>query len=153
MQFYYEFLTRRRGPKEAEAVIGERLEMRRKRNADGEEVHMEVLGHHVAALNRIGRCAEGEIEGRQAVALAERLYPGENDPRVARVQAWLGESLVCLKRYDEAEAILLRCYELQNAATGLPKRDAPLVATILAQLYDRSGKPDEAQRWAARGPR
>lgn len=144
----YEFYMMSGQLPKAEAAIRQRLEIRRKRGATDDEMYIEILSSHIVVLNRTSGCREAESDAREAIEVARRVYPA-GDARIARVESWLGESLLCLKRYQEAEAILLRAYAAQNAATGIPKRDAPMTAIMLAQLYDRMGRPEEAKAWDA----
>ncbi len=149
MELRYQMLMNHGKLKEAEPIIAERLRMRTQRGADQELAHLNVLRDHIAVLNRIGGCRKSEPEASQAVALAAKICP-PGDPGIARAESWYGETLVCLKRYAEAEPLLLRCYQTQKSAgPGLPQTEAAVTAVILEQMYDRMGMGDEARRWGA----
>src|SRR5262249_38737042 len=75
-----------------------------------------------------------------------------------RVRTRLGANLLRQKRYAEAEPLLLKAYAVRSqgalAEDGKPSapevsRDRAATRRLLAQLYDRWGKPEEAARWQA----
>jgi Uri superfamily endonuclease len=60
-----------------------------------------------------------------------------------------GNALIYLNRYEEAEASLLE--GRANLVAALGEKDARVIATnrLLAILYARWNRPDEAKRWKA----
>jgi serine/threonine protein kinase len=146
LDLYAQFLSLSGQFPRADPIIRERLAIQHRTGNESDENHMETLGTHIYTLNRISGCKESLAEAQEALNLAQMLYPA-NDPRISRVQSWYGECLVCLKRYAEAEPLLIACYARQRDAGGLPQRDAILIADMLTQLYDRTGRSQEAHEW------
>jgi serine/threonine protein kinase len=110
-----------------------------------------------AALSGLGQTyvrqqkfAEAEPLFRESVAIYKKI--DADDWHYFSVQRTLGGGLVGLKRYAEAEPLLLAGYDgLKQRLTKVP---APYRATLLSeaaewlvQLYEATGRPDEAAKW------
>jgi hypothetical protein len=57
--------------------------------------------------------------------------------------------LIALKRYSEAEAVLLEARRELDARQSPPPRDIHMTVSRLFDLYTAWGKPDEAARYRA----
>ncbi len=93
---------------------------------------------------QLGEAADAEPLLRECLALRQQRLP-ENHYRIAEAASALGACLVHLEQFEEAERLLM------NAVEGLPP-DATTdnaarweALNYLAQLYDASGRPREAQ--------
>jgi serine/threonine protein kinase/tetratricopeptide (TPR) repeat protein len=90
---------------------------------------------------------------RQALAVRSRA-PGlvptrrrtlpEDDWSVAATRSLLGAALVALKRYDEAEAVLLEARRELSAAPGPQRLEEAETITRLIRLYNAWGRPERA---------
>ena len=73
----------------------------------------------------------------------------EDDWSVGAIKSLLGASLVALRRYDEAEAMLLEARrDLEGAATPR-RRDLAATISRLVDLYVAWGKPETASVYRA----
>ena len=80
---------------------------------------------------------------RDTLAIRERVYPPD-DWRIGDAKGVLGQSLVLLARYDEAEALLLDARRLLKDRPGLQGREARAIPQRLVALYEAWGRPDQA---------
>ena len=108
--------------------------------------------------------ARGEPEAAEALlrdglrirGLAPRLVPNrrrifpEDDWSVEAARSLLGATLTALKRYSEAETVLLEARRELDGAASPPGRDVDATNTRLVDLYVAWGKPDQAARYRAR---
>jgi non-specific serine/threonine protein kinase/serine/threonine-protein kinase len=110
------------------------------------------------ALARLGRvllaqrkCAEAEQMLRECLTIREKDYPDAWE--TWSVRSLLGGALAGQQEYAEAEPLLLTGYEGQKQrADKIPaasKVRLTLALDRLVQLYEVTGKPDEAARWRA----
>jgi len=83
-----------------------------------------------------------------AVMLARKAI--EKEPENANSLMTLGEALYHAEYVDEAEATLLRAYDLTIATSEARDPRTTKVVQLLIQLYESRGKPGEAARWRAR---
>jgi tetratricopeptide (TPR) repeat protein len=70
--------------------------------------------------------------------------------RAASADAVQGAALAGLRRYDEAEKLLLTSYKVLHEERGVLKIYATSSGRWLAGLYQAMGKPDKAARYAVR---
>ena len=77
-----------------------------------------------------------------------RILP-EDDWNIAATRNLLGASLIALKKYSEAEAVLLEARRDLDARPSPPRRDIHMTVSRLFDLYAAWGKPDEAARYRA----
>ena len=92
--------------------------------------------------------------GSGAVAEGEPVDPGEGDSDAWRrfdVASRLGGVLLELRRYDEAERLILAGYEGMKAReAGLPaagKSPLSSASRRIVKLYKSWGKPEQATAW------
>src|SRR5262249_7977085 len=109
--------------------------------------------------------AEAEAPLRECLAIWEKRLPHASNfwlalsPRsAAREYAFakglLGTSLLGRKEYAEAEPLLVQGYEGLKPRPGADEDPTPLARRYqaealawLVQLYEETGKPDEAAKW------
>jgi serine/threonine protein kinase/Tfp pilus assembly protein PilF len=85
----------------------------------------------------------------QAVEMAQQALPdGHIMPIV--LQANRAYCLLKLNRSEEAEPIMLKCHAQLAKSVGLDHRRTRKVATELAELYDETNRPEQAQKWLQR---
>jgi len=94
-----------------------------------------------------GAVAEGDSLLRRAMASTP---PDPAQPLPHRIRASLGYCLVRAHRYAEAEPLLLQAEMALGAIPNAPPAHRAQVLTALVGLYERWGKPTEAQAWKAR---
>ena len=97
-------------------------------------------------LHAQGRCAEAEPLLREAVAI--RL--GKLDPQsadVASAREILGPCLVALRKFSEAEPILLASYPALKQLRGEDHELTRRARSSLAKLYQLRGRPEQASAY------
>ena len=99
-------------------------------------------------LVRAGRPAEGEPLLRNALAATEKAAPADS-PELAEYRRQLGEALTALRRYDEAELLLLGSHDVVNRTFDTHHPESRASAAALAALYSAWGKPDQAAKYQA----
>jgi eukaryotic-like serine/threonine-protein kinase len=99
-----------------------------------------------------GKCAEAEPLARECLAIREKQIP--DDWRTFNARSLLGGSLLGQKKHAEAEPLLLAAYEgMKQREARIPMNGRPrLKETLqrLVQLYDATGRPDQAAEWKQR---
>ena len=95
-----------------------------------------------------GRFDEAESLLRESLVL-RRSSLGETHPTLAVAEAILGRCLVGRKRYEEAESLLLRSHRVLREQAGDGDDRTLEVVRGLVGLYEASGRPEEAERWAS----
>ncbi len=89
---------------------------------------------------------------RGAVDLLRKVIPiidekfGETDQRSMLAQAMLGEALVCLQQYEEAERVLTQVLELQKKKLGSNHSDLCRAYGGLATIHSRWARFEEAEQ-------
>lgn len=107
-----------------------------------------VAGNNLAATLR----ADGQLA--EALTLCETLVksadslPPEHPLRPA-LQGNYGETLMLLQRYAEAEPLLVDSYETLRTARGPAHPATRRAAARLVRLYETSGQPERAAKYAA----
>lgn len=137
---------------EAEAAHREALDMRRELFGD-EHTDVATTLHNLATvlLERSGRIEEAQALAREALTQRRRLLP-EAHPDTAQTASLLAACLIELNRLDEAEALLLASHETLERVNGSEHRRTRLAIERLINLYERSGRADEADVWRERRP-
>jgi len=102
-------------------------------------------------LLRTGKPAEAERVLRQCLAIClKQQYLG----KTPRIKFLLGASLVDQKKFADAEPLLLSVYEGMPKRLGEMSKDEKLLLTQtlerLVQLYEATGKKDQAYAWRKR---
>jgi hypothetical protein len=64
----------------------------------------------------------------------------------------LGACRLALGRFPEAEADLLEAFDAMSARRPPPNRETLKVLNGIIELYDRWGRPDQAERYRRRLP-
>ncbi len=100
-------------------------------------------------LLRAGKHVEAETVFRECLAIRQQmqLEPWETFD----TKSLLGKSLLCQKKYAEAESLLLAGYEAKKKALAVdtPASQGRLIEELqlLVQLYEATGKKDKADTW------
>ena len=96
-------------------------------------------------------CAKGCASGAQAPAVvpSRRRTFLEDDWSVGATKSLLGASLVALRRYDEAEAMLLEARRDLEASPAPRRREMTATISRLVELYVAWGKPETASVYRA----
>lgn len=103
--------------------------------------------HNVAAvLEKEGRAQEAEVIYRQVVELADEVMPAEHWSRAA-FHGTLGNCLITLEQYEEAERHLLVAYNGLKASLGAGSERTRSVLSNVVRLYERWQKPDKAETY------
>jgi serine/threonine-protein kinase len=128
-----------------------------------------ILGHQhqlvaiysinlAAALVADNRAAEAEPLLREALRIRAQVpavVPSrrrtfiEDDWSIGATRSLLGASLVALRRYDEAEAMLLDARRDLEGAAAPRRRDVAVTISRLVDLYVAWGKPETASVYRA----
>ena len=74
---------------------------------------------------------------------------GDNHRSTALASSALGDCLVSLGRFDEAEPLLLNSYERIQGVFGPTRREPELALQRIVRLYDGWGRPEDAARYRA----
>jgi hypothetical protein len=101
------------------------------------------LGEALAASHRAGDAEPLFVE---ALAIRRKKAPPGD---VGEAESLLGGCLMTLGRHAEAEPLLLGGYEKLVAGSGTGSRRVKRASARLIDLYDASGRPEEANRWRA----
>jgi tetratricopeptide (TPR) repeat protein len=134
---------------QAEREYRDILEIRR-RILQPDHLHTAVTVEALAdVLNRQQKFPEAMARAREARELLQGSV-GPDSWRIASNGRVLAAALTGLKRYGEAESILLDSYQALREKRGPTHRTTLLTATRLASLYEVWGKPGEAGEWQAR---
>jgi tetratricopeptide (TPR) repeat protein len=97
-------------------------------------------------LARTGHPEKGEPLLRKGLDALARSTP-KGSPEMAEDQRLLGQCLVALRRFSEAESFLLPSYEMFQKTFGSAHRQTRESALALAALYDSWGRPADAARF------
>ena len=62
-------------------------------------------------------------------------------------KGYIGDELVTLARYAEAEPVLMESYEGMSKALGATHDRTRQVAGYLVKLYEKTGKAEEQAKW------
>jgi tetratricopeptide (TPR) repeat protein len=131
---------------EAITVLDEALNLARATMDPGHP----TLAGYLCELGRVhaarGEAAAAERLFRQALSARVRAF-GENDWRVAATKSLLGDSLTGLKRYAEAEPLLIDARRVLKDVPGEQGREARATAQRLVALYTASGQNGEAAQY------
>jgi hypothetical protein len=90
-----------------------------------------------------GRAAATEPVLRRVIALRERTIEA-GDWRIAQARSLLGASLATQGKYDEAEPLMVAAASVLKPMPGLQGRERAANRTRLAALYERLGRPRDA---------
>ena len=94
-----------------------------------------------------------EVWWRKRLQVVENKF-GTRSAEYASALLSLGTSLATQRKWAEAEALLKKAYDIQHEriSTNPEDRAAKIEQVIdqLVQLYEKWGKPDEAEKWRKR---
>jgi serine/threonine-protein kinase len=145
-QAYTEF--RRRRLAESEALYREALPVLDSAWAGTPQIAT-TLVDFATVLSARDKCEESEPLLRRALAL-ERARRAGNHVDVIRPERVLGACLVRLRRYAEAESLLVGAHQKLVAGWGAASPFTIDAARQLVELYERWGKRGEADRYRTR---
>jgi serine/threonine protein kinase/tetratricopeptide (TPR) repeat protein len=140
---------------EAETLSVRHVEILR-RKSDVEKSWV-PLPHALNLLSRSlllqGRYAEAEPVARESVTISRNMFPDDSGRFDSEIV--LGASLLGLKKYAEAEPLLLTGYEGLKAARESTLPPAGKVLGLqdwerIVGLYESCGKPEKAAAWRAK---
>jgi serine/threonine protein kinase/Tfp pilus assembly protein PilF len=134
---------------EAETVFREALAMRRKLLGSEHPGVAILLGGLAEVLLAQGKFAEAEASARECLAVREKRVPESWEMFDAR--SLLGATLLGQKKYAEAEPLLTTAYkgmkEREDRIPADEKRRLKEALQRLVELYEATGKPEEAAKW------
>ena len=92
------------------------------------------------------RKATRRTQIRESLQIAEAAFD-ERHGRVAKTRGDLGDILIQLESYEEAEPLLLSSHELYLEGAGAEHRRTKNAAKRLVKLYDAWGRPRQAEAY------
>ena len=122
------------------------LARRRKNYRAGPYLIGTLLSELGRARSLQGKFGEAERDLDEACTIL-RNAPGQHAHAAHWAQCWRGACLTGLKRYAEAEPLLVEAEEGLRTAPGVPARHYRQAVEQLVKLYDAWGKPREAAKW------
>jgi hypothetical protein len=105
-----------------------------------------ILVDYSQALNAARQCDTAEPMLRRALDLERASLPPEH-VRVMRTERTLATCLINLRRFEDAEPLLLDVHRKLVALEGPDGTYAAGTARDLATMYELWGRPDEAARF------
>jgi len=134
---------------EAESLFREALAMQKKLLGPEHPALADTLTGVTRTLLLEEKFIEAEPPAREALALREK--PPSDNWETFEAQSLLGASLLGQKKYSEAEPLLLSGYQglkaREQTIPAVEKRCLKDALQCLTQLYDATGKPEEAAKW------
>lgn len=137
---------------EAETLYLEALKIRHKQLGNNDPDRAGLLDGLAASLRGQNKLLEAQASSRDCLAILEKQNP-DNWVNF-NIRSRIGGDLVGLKKYADAEPLLLSGY------AGMKEREAKIPANCrprlkeamerLVRLYEATERPDEATRWKAR---
>jgi len=130
---------------EAEQIYRDTLAIQRQANT----AHPETFGTRnnlAMLLMRQDKLALAEQEFVQIIELATE-HLGAEHPYVMIFSNNYGECLTRMKRYAEAESMLVRTHAALSKSMGADNARTTKARNRLADLYDRTGRPESAAKW------
>ena len=139
-------LSRQGKHTEAEPLFRRALEAYRHSFGEKHPATLVPLHNVAAVLEKQGRAQEAESIYRRVVELADEVLPAENWSRAA-FHGTLGNCLITLEQYDQAEDHLLTAYTGLKAALGPDHERTTDVLSNLVRLYELWQKPDKLAKY------
>ena len=126
---------------EAAKAFRESLEVRRKAQPDHPEIATALIGLG-EVLTAEGQAPQAEALLREGVGIRRKTM-SKDHPSVAEAESALGASLIRLRKFEEAEPLLVGSYEVlaSKQHASISAQDA---RRHLLELYKAWGKPDKA---------
>ncbi len=125
----------------AHALLTESVDLHRELHPGHAELAA-TLSRYSAAQRRLGQLEEAEATAREALAIQERLQPG-NDPDLAETLLRLGQSLALQRGFEEAIRLKRRAVAVWRRAGARDELAGALQS--LAGTLDRAGADLEAE--------
>lgn len=132
----------------AEPLFRQALEMRRKTLKEGHPSIINGLQNLALLLMRKGDLKAAEPLFKEAVDVSPKSFP-QGHWMIAESRSNYGACLTKLGRLSEAEAHLLAGYQGLKSALGDEHERTQKAIASFVELYNASGKPDEAARYHA----
>ncbi len=132
---------------EAEPLLREAVEINRHVFGDKHPEYLFTLYNLALCLLEKGAPHEAEPLLRYALAVYQSLNP--NDWRIARTADLLGEALMEMQHYEEAEEALKSSFSLLLTLRGEQDAQTQQVLGHLIALYDAWGRPEQADLYRA----
>ena len=124
---------------------GEALKIQRRELRSNDPVIANTVGLLVGIFNKAGKLDESEKLIRESIAELRGVHHG-GAFSIAKAEGMLGETLTLLKRYEEAEPVLLRSHANVLAAIKNETNWIVLESAVrLVNLYDAWQKPEKAR--------
>ncbi len=137
---------------EAEKCYREAVAIAKETLSDGHETRATIIRNFASVLLDLKKPVEAEAQAREALAVlkrGEKPKPG----KIADAESVLGASLTAQRRFEEAEPLLTKSYEVLSKETGSEARYAPEALKRAVDFYRAWGKPEEAARLEAQATR
>ncbi|MGQ0648409.1 MAG: protein kinase domain-containing protein [Gemmatimonadaceae bacterium] len=113
---------------------------------EGDQTSSSVLQVLGLALDSLGRHAEAEAPLRRSLDLRRKYLPPDHWA-IASSESVVGYHLSLVKRYDEAERILILAYDKLEKARGRDADVTKRVAFRIAEMYGKMGRAADAAKW------
>ncbi len=117
---------------------------------EGEASSAQVLQALGLALDSLGQHVAADSALRRSLAIREKYLPAEHWA-IASSRAVLGYHLGLMGRNAESEAMLSSAYRALVEKRGEDAQVTKRVAIRLAELLEKVGRREEAQKWRAKG--
>src|SRR5207237_965503 len=98
-----------------------------------------------------GKAADAEPLLRRSHVIRQRHLPA-GDWRTASTAGLLGASLSQLRRFAEAEPLLLHCHEVLKKTPGMPELRRLQSLRQIVKMYDDWGRKTVADQWRGELP-
>ena len=132
----------------AEPMFEQALERFRRAYGEGHPQVAVVTYNLGSTQSDAGRLAEGLANLESAVELGSGIFP-KGHLNLAVMRAKYGQCLGRLSRFSDAEAVLIPAHAVISAQLGDEHWRSRQAAEMLANLYSKWGKLEEAERWKA----
>lgn len=136
-------------PAEAEKLYRDALRISRLRLGDDHNITLGTLGNLAESLTRQDKHADAAPLLTELLERLNRRADGSG-PEIVKCRARLGGTLLSLKRYAEAEKMLLDAYTEAAAWPEPMERIRSAVAGHLVALYEATGDDAQADAWRSR---
>jgi eukaryotic-like serine/threonine-protein kinase len=128
---------------EAAPMLKEVLDLRRAALRPEHPMIGQGLNNYAMALQAQGKLVEAEAMLRESLAVRRAGLPAGH-PDIAVSAYNLGRVLIKLERLADAEPLLIEALDIRRAKFGPRSTPSTRVAASLADLYERTGRPDVA---------
>jgi tetratricopeptide (TPR) repeat protein len=145
----YSILLYRKGDREkAEAMSREALEIFRSFVGDIHPAIATISDNLVKIMLAQGKYVEAEEKMRNIIEIREQVFPADSWMITDSKAKW-GNCLAKLKRYEEAETILLESYPILKLEPGEDHPATKAAIKYIINLYKTWGKPEKIAEYEA----